>query len=147
MTFHTDLVADAVLPTDIRTTLGLTAAGSVYPGRRPKQTTSTDLEVWIERQPAVPRTTAPPGLEVYVYDLHIRGQRGTQGSNKAGAAHLVDVDAALDALKTRYDAKARFATALTGLVAISAEEINVDVDPSDEKVQEAVLRLSFVVET
>lgn len=145
MTFHSDLVGSSVLPADLVTTLG--AGTTVYDGRRPRSVTSTGLEVWIERLQHSPRTTAPPGVEVYNYDLHIRGQRGTQGSSRAGAAQAISVDAAVEAIKTRYDSKARLASTLTGLIAIAAEEINFDANPSDEKVHEAVVRLSFVVET
>ena len=71
MTFHSDLVTDAVWPADIRTALSLTAG--VYVGRRLQNVARKDVEVLILRnevETGVGGSLEP--LDVHEYELQVR---------------------------------------------------------------------------
>ena len=148
MTVHSDLIADAVWPADIRAALGLSASpNQVYAGRRPRKIATPRQEVMIERGPVEEGSTGGLNkIRRHAYVLRVREKRQQDG-NQTGVTAQTAVDAALRTLAERYhgQAPAFFVAAVPTLFTISAEEITPDSDPTDHDVAEGTLAVTFHV--
>ena len=145
MSFHSELIADAVWPADIRTALGLSSG--VYSGRRARNVLSAKKEVWIER--ADTEVTSQGGFERhrrYEYLLHVRARKNP-GANQTGLTELDDVIADLETLSDRYEGLRPLAGDLTGLIAIGIGETVVDEDPEEGNFIDGVLEVNFFVDS
>lgn len=145
MSFHSSLIATAVLPTDLLSAGVVTAAAAVYAGRRPQKVQRQDVEVWVERLPD-PETagTGFQHLRAHDYRLHVRA-RGNGGGNGSGSALLTTVEAHMQTIKERYDAAVPFTSTFSGMCPVRAVEESVDEDPDDEATLDGSVRLTFWV--
>lgn len=142
-TFHERLMADAVLPTTVRTLLGLSDAEAVYDARR-KRSVPQPVEVRIEQAFTENRTPAA-GNEVHghVYELRVR-RRAVEGASQSGVElkELAKGDAR--ALVRGLDGEALWSDELGGdVVAIEARERTVDDAPALRGLIESVVDVTI----
>ncbi|MCO5171156.1 MAG: hypothetical protein M9894_33040 [Planctomycetes bacterium] len=134
MSFTDDFTRE--LRADLANTLGL-PAGAVYLGREPQKVTRQGLEVWV--RPAGAEAVGPY-LTFHTFEVHVRLKARREGDG-TGAEQLEVVRPALDALRLRLDGARPYARAVPTLVAVQADEVDTDRDPSDPDVLDAVLRV------
>jgi hypothetical protein len=137
-----------MLPADIRHALALTSPAAVYAGRSPRQVRQ-GTEVWLERMPV---ETASPfaRLDRHSYRVHVRHGLPTMGTDHTGESALAEVEGHMATLVERYDGQLRTTTTsflgrLSGLIAIHAEEEEVDEEPDEGAMLDGVVRVSFLV--
>jgi hypothetical protein len=140
-TFHARLIP--LLAQDLVAAGVVATAEQVYTGRRPQKVTRS-LEVWLERLPVVWAGTGTEDLFRHGYRLHLRALSNA-GGDKTGKSQVEALEALLRTLVRRYQGARPFAGSLRDLVAVDAQEDVVDRDPEDEQVQDATLRLEFLV--
>lgn len=148
MSVHGTLTSQELLPADIRHALTLNSPGAVYSGRSPRQIRQ-GTEVWLERLPVSP-VSGFARLDRHSYRVHVRHGLATMGADHTGESALDLVEAHMATLVERYDGKLRttetsFLGRLEGLVAIQAEEEEVDEDPDEGAMLDGVVRVDFLV--
>jgi len=131
VSFHSDLIADAVWPADIRTALSI-AGTQVYVGRRPAAVTHKDVEVLIQRDATQERTRGGfEKVKAHRYTLRIRTKTNA-GGDGTGKSQQDTIDGHLRTLVDRYHGQ-RVLTA-------------TDVDPTSKPVHEGTMRVIFMTE-
>lgn len=130
MSFHSTLIADAVLPADLRTLLTLTGNG-VHVGRRvqgvPRPGTT---EVCVIRGEV--ESVSSGGLDQRrraAYVLELRRHQGNPGGDKTGKTEQDALEAQMRTVVDAYDGSRRLAASLGQLVHWEATEGVVDQDP------------------
>lgn len=144
MSFYSDLMADAVLPTDVRTALSLTGdTGSVYGGKRFDHV-KRDTDVWVERVTTSDVSgDGAQNISEHQVRVNIRINR-PEGTGASGLDKLQTVEAHLETLTERYNGLQPF-TALTKCYTIKAEEEDIEIDEEDARIVTGTVLLSFFV--
>lgn len=138
-TLHDRLMADALLPATVRSALGL-PAGSVYDGRRQK-TPDQHRSVLVLPLESVLRVPGGDQLWEHRYELRLRW-RQVRESAATGAQQLLLAKDGQRAVINAVNGARPWATTLTDLVTVRAEEGPLDDDPDEQGSIEAVVRLS-----
>lgn len=142
-TFHERLMADAVLPTTVRTLLGLAHADAVYDARRARSV-KLPVEVRVE-QASTENRTPSAGNEVHGhgYELRVR-RRAVEGASQSGAELKELAKADARALVRGLDGEELWAVALAGdVVAVEARERTIDEVPGTKGVIESVVDVTI----
>lgn len=139
------LTASAVLPADLVSAGIVATTAQVVAGRRPQDKVDQRGDVWLERLPAPLEGNGLQLTTTCPIRVHYRTARGNAGGNKAGTSQLVEVEAKLAAIASRYRAALPFlaVSGLEGSLPASAVEGQVDEDPEDESTVSGFVDLTF----
>lgn len=145
MSFHSSLIAAAVLPADLVTAGVVTVAAAVYDGRQAQKVQRQDTEVWLERlQDPDSQAWGFQHVRGHAYRFHVRA-RGNAGGNLAGSALLALVESRMQTIRDRYDAAVPFSTTFSGMCPAEAVEETVDEAPDDDATLDGSVRVTFWV--
>lgn len=143
MSFFSDL--DSNLAADLVTASVVDDAGDVSFGRSPPGVRKTDAWVWVERQPVEQVGVGAQALESHPYRIHIYAGLTSRGSAADGAAQLAEVEALMETVAQRYSgSRTAFYATVPEIIACTASEETVDVDPESEQI-EGIVRVTFLV--
>lgn len=142
-TFHDRLMADAVLPTTLRTLLGLTHAEAVYDARR-KRAVKLPVEVAVE-EGATENRTPTAGNEIHSHTYAIRiWRREIEGASQSGAELKRLAKEDVRAVVRGLDGEALWADELAGdVIAVEARERTIDELPTRRGVVESVVDVTI----
>lgn len=145
MSFHDDLVADAVWPTDLKTALALASTAGITVGRQPQKVPRPgDLDVTIELREHKQRGTSAQRITEWVYRLHL-AKTENAGPRIAGTTQVATLQAHVETLCDRYHGARVLTATLPTLVSMACELETFDEEPDDQGAQRAALRVSWFV--